>query len=192
MSRQAEEQCQEKLNSAIECLVSCLRSRDGSIREMIRKCLVSIGQLAIPALIQALDSNNRDTRWEATKALGEIGNPCVAEALVGILSRDQFAIRWLAAEGLISIGKQGLEPLLLALLHDPDSGFLRDGTHHVLNAVRDADASLWGILTPLIDALDTLRGTGDIIPHIETILETVRGEDEEAQTIQCNEVVGES
>lgn len=44
MSRQAEDQCQEKLDTAIECLVGCLLSREGSIRESIRRCP---GQLTI-------------------------------------------------------------------------------------------------------------------------------------------------
>lgn len=192
MSLQAENQHQEKLDAAIECLVSCLHSREGSIRESVRKCLVSIGQLAVPALIQALDSNHREARWEAAKALGEIGDPSAAASLVETLGRDQFAIRWLAAEGLIGFGKQGLEPLLSALLHNPDSGFLRDGAHHVLHALRDADSSLGEVLAPLVDALDTIGGTGDVIPHIETALNAVHDNSEQTHATPRNEPVGES
>lgn len=189
MSLQAGNQYQEKLDAAIECLVGCLHSREGSIRESVRKCLVFIGQLAVPALIQALDSSHREARWEAAKALGEIGDPRAAKALVKTLGHDQFAIRWLAAEALIGLERQGLEPLLLALLHNPDSGFLRDGAHHVLHALRDADSSLREILSPLVDALEAFAGAEDVIPHAEAVLNAVIGNSKEAHG---NELKGES
>lgn len=169
MSRQV----QERLDAAIQSLLPGLHSRDGLVRESARMSLVSIGQPAVPVLIGALESDNRNVRWEAAKALEQIGDPSASAALVERLAHDQFAIRWLAAEGLISFGRQGLEPLLSALLHHPDSGFLRDGAHHVLHALCDRDRSLREVLAPLVDALDAFAGTGDIVPHVQAALRAI-------------------
>ena len=47
-------------------------------------------------------------RWEAAKALGKIGDPKAALALVGALEDPRSGIRWLAAEGLMAIGREAL------------------------------------------------------------------------------------
>jgi hypothetical protein len=44
-------------------------------------------------------------------------------------------VRWLAAEGLISLEEKGLVALLQALKVDFESPFLRQGSHHVLHAL---------------------------------------------------------
>jgi HEAT repeat protein len=133
-----------------------------------------MGRPAVPIFIRALDSDNRNVRWEAAKALEEIGDPSAAEALVAKLDHDHFGIRWLVAEGLISFGRQGLEPLLLALLNDPDAAFLREGAHHVLHALCDADPSLQDILSPLAEALGAFAETGEIIPRVQAVLKAIR------------------
>jgi hypothetical protein len=56
------------------------------------------------------------TRWEAAKALSEIADPLAATALVNALEDDDADIRWVASEGLTALGRDGLEPLLAALL----------------------------------------------------------------------------
>jgi HEAT repeat protein len=138
-----------------------------------------MGQSALPVLIRALDSGNRDVRWEAAKAIGEIGDPSAAAALVSKLDHDYFGIRWLAAEGLITFGRQVLEPLLSALLHDPDAAFLRNGAHHVLYALCDEDPSLRDILAPLVGALGAFGGAGEIIPYVQAALKAISDKGEE-------------
>jgi hypothetical protein len=79
-----------------------------------------------------LHDPDHEVRWEAAKALGEIADPRSAPALVETLEDAGFDIRWLAAEGLIALGKAGLEPLLEALPKKADSVYLREGAHHVM------------------------------------------------------------
>ncbi len=179
MSERAQDARQEGPDADIQALLHSLHSRDGLVRQSARRSLVSKGKPAVPVLIQALDSNNRDVRWEAAKALQEIGDPSAAAALVSKLDHDHFAIRWLAAEGLISFGRPGLEPLLSALLVNPDSVLLRDAAHHVFHALCNKDSSLADVLAPLVDTLDVFAGTGDIIPHVQAALNvvTIRGEE---------------
>lgn len=176
MDKQSELQCDEKLNLAIESLIYVLSSRDGKLRQAIRNSLVTIGQSAVPYLILALESNNKNVRWEAAKALDEIGDPSAASALVERLKHDYFGIRWIAAEALIKLGKDGIKPLLTELLHNPDLGFLRDGAHHVLYVISQRDLSIQDALTPLVDSLASVSGK-DIIQNIHTALSILGEED---------------
>ena len=166
MPKQSQELYENSQNTTIQSLIDALHNRDGLARQATRNSLVAIGPPAVPFLIRALDSDNKDIRWEATKGLEEIGDPSAAEALVWKLDHDHFAIRWLAAEGLIGFGMAGLNPLFAALLRDPDSAFLRDGAHHVLQALCDKGSSLHSVLLPLVDALGSLSGPREIVPYV--------------------------
>ncbi len=119
-------------NEEIESLIADLASDHGLTRQRARESLAAIGQPAVAPLIAALADSKRQVRWEAVKALGEIGDPAAASALVSALEDEGSGIRWLAAEGLIAIGREGLKPLLQALVHYSDSEWLREGAHHVL------------------------------------------------------------
>jgi HEAT repeat protein len=57
--------------------------------------------------------------------------------MVIALYDNDFEVRWLATEGLISIGTACLKPLLEALAEKPGSLDLRQGAHHVLHDLRD-------------------------------------------------------
>jgi HEAT repeat protein len=74
-----------------------------------------------------LNDPDHEVRWEAAKALGEIADPWSAPALEETLMDAGFDIRWLAAEGLIALGRAGLKPLLATLLKKADSVYLREG-----------------------------------------------------------------
>lgn len=146
-----------------------LRSRDGALRKVARASLVAIGPLAVSPLIECLSADSKAARWEATKALGQIADPSAARALVGVLKDDDFGVRWLAADALTRLGVSGLEPLLGALLENPDSGRLREGTHHVLRALSSEGGPLAKVLAPVISALDAV-GREDVVAHVRTAL----------------------
>ena len=55
------------------------------------------------------------------------------QVLLEALSDKEFDVRWLAAEGLIRIGRKVVVPLLETLVEHSDSFWLRDGIHHVLH-----------------------------------------------------------
>ena len=149
-------------DKTIDALISDLNSRNGFERIRARQSLVRIGSKTVGGLIQALSSKEDLKRWEAAKALTKIGDSSATEALIKALIDNNFDIRWLAAEGLISIGEPALEPLLHELIKNPDSERLREGAHHVFHDLNNE--KLKALLGPVLHALD------DIEAHMEVPL----------------------
>ena len=134
-------------------LLAALSSKTGLVRQRARQALADIGAPAVPGLVQALKSSNPDERWEAANALSQIHDPSSAPALVEALDDPKFGTRWLAAEGLAAIGPAAVVPILKALLGGSKSIWLRDGAHHVLQAL-SKDESLPGQAQPVLEALE--------------------------------------
>jgi len=113
---------------------------------------VAIGKPAVMPLVKVLGDHRSHVRWEAAKALGPIGDPAAAPALVNALEDKDPDVRWLAAAGLIRLGCSGLHPLLTALLDRPDSGWLREGAHHVFHDL--VGRVPFGLARSMLAALD--------------------------------------
>jgi hypothetical protein len=141
----------EAVTDKVDSLISRFASHDGMERRAARRLLVGMGESVVGALAEALKREHRHVRWEAAKALVEIASPESAPAFVGALMDRDFGVRWLAAEGLIVLGRAGLGPLLQALAEDPDSVRLREGAHHVLRVL--ADMGLHSVVGPLLGPL---------------------------------------
>lgn len=133
---------------SIESLMSTLTSGDRLARQNARKSLVAHGRSAVGPLVKALSHRNELVRREAAKALSELREPSTALALVRSLEDDRFEVRWLAAEGLIGLRRDGLIPLLQTLVRRSDSGRLREGAHHVLRFL--ARGKLKEALSPVL------------------------------------------
>jgi HEAT repeat protein len=145
--------------SQLNTLIAELSNPDGIKRQRTRVALSKMGEAAIDPLIETLHSHRGPARWEAAKALSQIGSPKAAQSLVEALEDDQFSIRWLAAEGLIALGRAGLKPLLEALWQTPDSIRLREGAHHVLHDLvtqESLDKQLLAQLRAVLAALNYL------------------------------------
>ena len=135
----------------INALISDLSTKDGLVRMRARQALVTIGEIASAALADALKGKNEGQRWEAAKALGQIGDPAAVGALVRTLEDEIFDVRWLAAEGLITIGKPALVPLLHMLIEHSDSVRLHEGAYHVLHDLHEKNLQV--TLQPVLNAL---------------------------------------
>ena len=133
-------------------LIADLSSDDGVVRVKARSELVLSGDAAVEPLIEALVAQSQWVRWEAAKALGQIGSPAATNALVKALEDKMFDVRWLAAQALINIGPEAIMPLLKALIERADSTWMREGAHHVLNDL--AQGKLEGVLRPVLAALE--------------------------------------
>ncbi len=136
----------------IETLIADLGTSNGFARMRARRALVLTGPRAVPALLQAMGSKQGVIRWEATKALSKIGDPAATGALIKALTDKNFDIRWLAAEGLIAIGTSAVVPLLLELIKNPQSEWLKVGTHHALHDINNE--RLNSALEPVLKALE--------------------------------------
>jgi HEAT repeat protein len=152
-------------------LVAALASHNDARRIKARHSLVAMGKATVPLLTDALKSQNSLMRWEAAKALGEIGDPSTASALVEALEDEDFDVRWLAAEGLTKLNIIALKPLLLALEKRGDSFLLQEGAHHVFHDL--AKGGLRKLLAPVLAALEALE-PGEAVPwaaHHEMVVE---------------------
>lgn len=115
--------------------VAGLSAKDPIQRQKARRWLVLSGHGAVDALIEVLGDRRPHVRWEAAKALGEIGDPAATPALIDALSDPEPDIRWLAAVGLSKIGPSCLAPLLEAMIRHPRSDEILQGVRHVCRAM---------------------------------------------------------
>jgi HEAT repeat protein len=154
-------------------LVADLTCDDVIKCQKARRALVAMGSKAVPYLVEALSNKRHWVRWEAAKALGQIGDNTAAIALVKSLEDKEFDVRWLAAEALIKIGHKSLEPLLEALVdHGDKSIWLRQGAHHVLHDIDRGESD--GILKPVMSALDTSAASVEIMYIAKKALEALQ------------------
>jgi len=153
----------------IKALIADLASKDGVVRVKARQQLVAYNKRSVAPLVRTLSNENDWVRWEAAKALSQIGNKSAIKALLEALSDEKFEVRWLAAEGLIRIGRRAIVPLLESLVKHSDSYWLREGIHHVLHDMNTGKIS--EVLRPVLVALEGPE------PSLEVPLaaQTVRG-----------------
>lgn len=146
---------------SIETLINNLGSADDDVRVNARRSLVAMGKTAVAPLARALEKKKYLMRWEAAKALSEIGNPTAAPALVKALEDEEFDVRWIAAEGLIKMNIHGAIPLLQALKTRGDSTLLQEGAHHVFHDL--SKGALKKSLAPVLAALESID-PGEEVP----------------------------
>lgn len=123
------------MTATIENLINNLSNTNGIIRQKARYELVKIGNSALDFLLELQRSNKHLSRWEAIKAISEIGSKDAIPILINAMEDEEFDVRWLAAEGLIDIGHSSVYPLLKAFISDKDSIYLKEGVHHVLKGL---------------------------------------------------------
>jgi HEAT repeat protein len=138
--------------ATINSLIADLESKDGIVRVKARRQLVAYKKRSVAPLIRTLSNKNDWVRWEAAKALSQIGNPESIQALLEALTDNKFEVRWLAAEGLIRMGRKVTVPLLEALVKHSDSYWLREGIHHVLHDINGG--KIRRVLRPVLVALE--------------------------------------
>jgi len=164
------------IDTTIKNLIIALSSANDLTRVKARNELLAIGKPAFASLIEALKDPSHLVRWEAAKALGEVGDPEAAPALVEALEDEEFEVRWRVAEALIRMNTKGLKPLLDALIHHADSTFLREGAHHVLHELARGESRPY--LTPVLMALGSFEPAVEVpaaaLRAIETMEESLR------------------
>ena len=120
----------------IHDLVQKLAEQSGPECQKIRMQLVELGDPAVPALIEALQSGDAHLRWEVVQVLSRIEDPQAAPQLVKALEDENINVRWAAMEGLIDLDRNGLPPLLKSLTKHFYSVWLREGAHHILHQLK--------------------------------------------------------
>ena len=100
-----------------------------------RKTLVRMGKSILPQLHKLSASENVSIRMEAVKILQLIADRRSMYEFIRLLEDQEFDIRWVAAEGLIKIGRRSIRPLTEAVRDGENSIILNEGAHHVLSAL---------------------------------------------------------
>ena len=133
-------------------LVGDLADHDPTVRERAREALVAIGKASVPSLIGLLSHRKSHVRWEAAKTLSDIADPLAATSLVnapGGTMTPTFA-GW-GRKAWTALGRDGLEPLLAALLETwPDHAGLVKARHHVCPRPSHRRRGLGPILRPRV------------------------------------------
>ncbi len=119
----------------IRPLVGKLISDEGMTRMRSRKHLVQLGPAYLSYYELLLNSANRLLRWETAKVIEEIADESSIPLFLNMMEDSDDDIRWIAAEGLIRVGKKSIRPLLEKLIHKGDSFFMKVGAHHILKSL---------------------------------------------------------
>jgi HEAT repeat protein len=126
---------QPLLSRSVESLINSLSNEDGAVRQNARVALTALGQLAVTPLVKLLESDNSQVRWEAAKALGEIGGKEAVRALVKKLDDNNRDVRWVATAGLMGAGDRAVEPLLHELIVKSGSVWVRESSIRILDSI---------------------------------------------------------
>jgi HEAT repeat protein len=165
---------QTQSGKSTQSLVNLLESDDAKIRTRARKALVVIGKRAVPSLSNLLEhSKIYKARWEAAKALSEIGDLKSIPTLVKALEDPQSDVAWLAARTLEKFRKAAWPELLRALIgHGSESVSLQHGAHHILGKQKMEGYN--DLLDKLRTALEAGSVPESISPAAFNILEKIK------------------
>jgi hypothetical protein len=84
----------------LQFLLTNLTSGDDEIAEKAVESIAALGEAALPALFDLLDSSNPDSRWWALRTLARISHPEIPPKIWGCLDDPDPAIQQCAALGL--------------------------------------------------------------------------------------------
>ena len=97
-----------------------------------KQYFVKEGENILPVMHKLLKSHSRIIRKESIKVVELIAHKSSIPIAIDMLRDRETDIRWIAAETLIRIGRDSINPLLEALVANGTSYYLRQGAHHVL------------------------------------------------------------
>jgi HEAT repeat protein len=89
---------------AISELIQTLKDRDPLLARLSADALIAVGDEAVPALIEIVQSDHQSARVEAIRALGEIGDTRAIPVLFNALDDYSALIVYWAEEGLDKMG----------------------------------------------------------------------------------------
>jgi hypothetical protein len=141
----------------------------------IHKTIIALGNKGtsiVPLLHEIICSEIGHIRVEAVKVLKYLADKRSIPLLIYLLDDSETGIRWIAAEGLVNIGRSCIVPLLKSIRDRKNPAYLYKGAHHVLNRLLYEDEK--EELMPLLHSLDNHLQLGGISPALAfRALETI-------------------
>lgn len=138
---------------AVPVLLNALHGADELQSNQIFMALVNLGRVAVPALIEASQSNSAWMRWHSVRALGAIRDDRALPVLVRALSDSDHGVAWMAAKGLAPFGKECIEPVLHLLITTEMTPWLRETASYVLSWQCQTHPELKPYLEPVIQQM---------------------------------------
>jgi HEAT repeat protein len=89
---------------AIPALIDALDDQDRLVATLAAGALVRLGEAAVPALLEVMQSDSQPARLEAARALAEIGDLRAVPALFAALDEGSALMEYWASEGLERMG----------------------------------------------------------------------------------------
>jgi FOG: HEAT repeat len=139
-----------------------LDSKNSVKKLAARNTLVKMGKTIIPYLHRLLNSENGSLRMEAATIVELIADKRSIPFLIILLDDKEFEIRWIAAEGLVKIGRRAILPLLKAIPDGKSSFIFNKGAHHVLLSLLNENEK--NKLKSLLLSLDDAQELGETAP----------------------------
>lgn len=156
-------------------LIAELTSADVQRRLHAQHNLISRGSAAVPALIESLADDDPHVRSAVAQVLAVIAEPSTAPALAARLGDEVAPVRWIAAEGLVALGKAGLAAALRTLADvEAMSPQLKAAVRHILLKLRD-DARLGEVVKPVIAAMHNFEVDEMILVEAHKALSKLKG-----------------
>ncbi|HEX6107910.1 MAG TPA: HEAT repeat domain-containing protein [Ktedonobacteraceae bacterium] len=141
---------------AVPALLNALRGADEQLGSQIFSALVRLGRAAVPALLEASNSNSTWMRWQAIRALGAIRDRRALPVLVGTLSDTDHSVAWMGAKGLTQFGRLSLEPVLQLLVKAEMTPWLVETASYVLSNQIRYNPKLKPYLEPVMERMHAL------------------------------------
>jgi HEAT repeat protein len=122
----------ESKESQIKSLLEKLCEGEGQQRKDARRELIALGDSTLEYINSYLEHPKHICRWEALRVVKEIAALKSIPVFLDALDDDKSDIRWIAAEGLIRMGKYSIKPLLNQVTKKYDSILVLNGAHHII------------------------------------------------------------
>ena len=139
-----------------------LEEKNYKEKHRAKEALLKKGSSILPHMHNLLASGNASLRREATRMIELLADKKSILPLIQLLSDPETEIRWMAAEGLIRIGRRSIEPILKAVRDNEDAFLLDKGAHHVLVCLLHRKEK--EKLKPLLLSLDNYHELGETSP----------------------------
>lgn len=127
----------------VEPLVEALNDENPQVCMTATDALIEIGDVATDSLLLSLDSPKVNVRCDATRALGEIGNPKSVDKIITMLKDEWVNVRIYAVTSLGKLNSTKAVPALIEVMqNEQENELVRAGAAAALGVLRDQRALL--------------------------------------------------
>ena len=100
-----------------------------------KETCLRLNSSVIMQIDKTISARNELLKHEIATTVNLIADKKSIPALISLLKDPEFDVRWIAAEGLIKIGRRSIVPLLKSIRDEESSYFLNKGAHHILQSL---------------------------------------------------------